>query len=81
VSPTENKTHELQIHRERKVDIIKQDAKLSLSIENDTIFVQSWRSPPSLPHLISGMKNEFLTHFYSRNYEIKLGSGKEPHPL
>jgi hypothetical protein len=24
------------------------------------------RSPPSLPHLIIGMKNEFLAHFYSR---------------
>jgi hypothetical protein len=23
---------------------------------------------------------EFLTHFYSRKCEMKLGSGKEPHP-
>jgi hypothetical protein len=26
-------------------------------------------------------KNEFLTHFYSKKYKIKLGSGKEPHPF
>jgi hypothetical protein len=26
-------------------------------------------------------KNEFLAHFYSREYEMKLESGKEPHPL
>jgi hypothetical protein len=39
------------------------------------------RSPPSLPHLISAMKNEFLAQFYSKNYEMKLGSGTEPHPL
>jgi hypothetical protein len=25
------------------------------------------------------MKNEFLTHFYSKNYEMKLESGNEPH--
>jgi hypothetical protein len=25
-------------------------------------------------------KNKFLTHLYSRKYEIKLGSGKEPQP-
>jgi hypothetical protein len=47
-----------------KVDTIKQDAKSSLFIEIDTIFVQPRRSPPSLPHLISEMKNEFLAHFY-----------------
>jgi hypothetical protein len=27
----------------------------------------------TLPHLIIGMKNEFLAHFYSRNYENELG--------
>jgi hypothetical protein len=38
------------------------------------------RSPPSLPLLIIGMKIEFLAHFYSKKYELKLGSGKELHP-
>jgi hypothetical protein len=80
VSPTENKTHELQIHREIKVDTIKQDSKSSLSIEIDIIFVQLLRSPPSLPYLIRGIKNKLLAHFYSRNYEMKLESGKEPQP-
>jgi hypothetical protein len=52
----------------------------SFSIEIQTRFTfNPRRSPLSLPYLISGMKNEFLTHFYSRNYEMKLGSGKEPH--
>jgi hypothetical protein len=37
--------------------------------------------PPSLPHLISGMKNNLLAHLYSRNYKIKLESGKKPHLL
>jgi hypothetical protein len=30
--------------------------------------------------LIIGMEIEFLSHFYYSKYEIKLGSGKEPHP-
>jgi hypothetical protein len=29
--------------------------------------------------LIIGMKIEFLTHFYSRKYKIKLRSGNESH--
>jgi hypothetical protein len=37
--PTENETHELQIHQERKANTIKQDARPSLSIESNTIFV------------------------------------------
>jgi hypothetical protein len=52
----------------------------SFSIEIQTRFTSNpRRSPLSLPHLISGMKNEFLTHFYSKNYEMKLESGNEPH--
>jgi hypothetical protein len=37
-------------------------------------------SPSSLPHLIHGMKIEFVAHFYSREYKMKLGSGKELQP-
>jgi hypothetical protein len=41
-----------------------------------------WRSPPSLPHLIIGIKNEFLAHFYSsecenENWEV----ARSPIPL
>jgi hypothetical protein len=37
-------------------------------------------SPSSILHLIIRMEIEFLTHFYSRKYEIKLENGKEPRP-
>jgi hypothetical protein len=37
-------------------------------------------SSPSLPHLIHVKKNKFLPHFYSKNYEMKLGSGNELQP-
>jgi hypothetical protein len=30
--------------------------------------------------MIIGMKIGFLTHFYARKYEMKLGSDKEPYP-
>jgi hypothetical protein len=33
-----------------------------------------------LPSFLIGIKNKFLTHLYSRKYEMKLGSGKEPQP-
>jgi hypothetical protein len=33
-----------------------------------------------LPHFIIGMKNKFLAHFYSKKYEMKLGSDKEFYP-
>jgi hypothetical protein len=59
--PTENETHELQIHRERKANNIKQDARPSLSIESNTIFVQPRRSPSFISHLIR-MKNVFFAH-------------------
>jgi hypothetical protein len=49
----------------------------SIKIKRDQL--QSWSSPPSLPHLI-GMKNIFLTHFYTTNAKMKLGSGKESQP-
>jgi hypothetical protein len=38
------------------------------------------RSPSSLPHLIIEIENEFLTHFYSTKYEMRLRSGNELHP-
>jgi hypothetical protein len=38
-SSTEGKTHEAQIQRERKVDVIKPDAKSSLFIEIDIRFL------------------------------------------
>jgi hypothetical protein len=50
-------------------------------IQINTTTFNPRRSPSSHPHLIIGMKNEFLAHFYSRNYEMKLGGGKKPHPL
>jgi hypothetical protein len=31
------------------------------------------KSPPSLPHMVIGIRIEFLAHSYSRKYEIKLG--------
>jgi hypothetical protein len=34
--------------------------------------------PPSFDYW---NENEFLVHFYSRKYEIKLESGNYPHPL
>jgi hypothetical protein len=49
-------------------------------LNSSKITTESRNSPSSLPHLISGMKNEFLTHFYSRNYEMKLGRDNEPQP-
>jgi hypothetical protein len=36
--------------------------------------------PPSFPHLIVGIKNRFLVHFYSNTMKMKFGSGKELHP-
>jgi hypothetical protein len=33
--------------------------------------------PPSFDYW---NKNEFLAHFYSKKYEMKLRSGKQPHP-
>jgi hypothetical protein len=33
--------------------------------------------PPSFDYW---NENKFLTHFYSKKYEMKLGSDKEPHP-
>jgi hypothetical protein len=38
------------------------------------------RSLPFLPHLI-GNENVLLAHFYTTNARMKLGSGKETHPL
>jgi hypothetical protein len=49
----------------------------SIKIKRDQL--QTWRSPPYLPHLI-GIKNAFLTHFYTTNVKMKLKSGKEPQP-
>jgi hypothetical protein len=47
---------------------------------NQEFTTDPWRSERSLPHLI-GNENVFLAHFYTTNARIKLGSGKEPHPL
>jgi hypothetical protein len=54
--------------------------KMILLLRSNKFTTNSYRSPFSLPHLIR-MRIYFLTHFYYRKYEMKLRSGKEPHPL
>jgi hypothetical protein len=43
------------------------------SMKPNTIVLNPWRLPPSLPHLIIGIKTRSLAHFYSRHYENKNG--------
>jgi hypothetical protein len=50
----------------------KQDPNKSFSLKFNKVILNLRRSPPSLPHLIIGIKDEFLTHFYSRNYENEI---------
>jgi hypothetical protein len=58
--------------KEEKHEQDTRDVKSDFSIGTNKITSNLWRSPSSLPHLIIEMKNEFLTHFYSRNYENKI---------
>jgi hypothetical protein len=43
------------------------------SLKSNAITTDPQRSPPSLPHLIIGMENKFLAHFYFRHYKNKIG--------
>jgi hypothetical protein len=49
------------------------------SINDQQDYNESVEVTVPLPHLIE-TKNYFLTHFYTMNVKIKMGSGKEPYP-
>jgi hypothetical protein len=73
-----NQESQAQIHRRHNQNNGKHnlDAKIDFLLKSSKITTDSRRSPPSLPHLIIGIEIKFLSHFYSRKYEMKLGSGK-----
>jgi hypothetical protein len=49
--------------------------------KSNKITPNSRMSPPSLPHLIYVIKIEFVAHFYSRKYKMKLKSGRKLQPF
>jgi hypothetical protein len=50
----------------------RRENKVFIEIQ-DTITTNPRIPPSSLPYLISGMKNMFLTHFYSSHYDNEIG--------
>jgi hypothetical protein len=46
--------------------------KNDFSVEINKTTTDPQRSPPSLPHMVNGMKIEFWAHSESRKYQMKL---------
>jgi hypothetical protein len=66
----------------RNLAYIPKTYKSIFSLKINKITSDSQRSPSSLPHMIIGTRKlEYLAHSYSKKYEMKLESGKEPHLL
>jgi hypothetical protein len=66
-------SHLRAAHHKPKVKWTTQTrSKNNFLLKSIKIITESWRLSPSLPHLIIRMKNEFLTHSYSRKYEMQI---------